>query len=150
MQAASTTGLRIAPDSCLPEPVMKPQRSLPRLLERRSLARIQIKNGLIRLREVRDLCTPGMEFDGPLVSEPDQTRCIVDQWQSHAALDRLGTILYPPYPVGSRVGTVAQVVRDAGDALREHTQRDRALFELWERHVRHLPVIMQHLAVRES
>src|SRR5438270_11311532 len=125
MQTASAAGLRIALDSCLLELGMKPQRSLPHLLERRSLARIQIKNGLIRLREVWDLCIPQMEFDGPLVGEPDQARCIVDQWQSNAVLDRLGTVLYPAYPVGSRVGTVAQVVGDASGTCREPTQCDR-------------------------
>src|SRR5438270_10521846 len=127
MQTACAAGFRIAPHACLLESLMKPKRSLPHLLERRSLARIQIKNGLIRLREIWDLCTPEMEFDGPLVGEPDQACCIVDQWQSHAALDRLGTVLYPPKPIGSRVGTIAQVVGDAGDALRDHTQRDRTI-----------------------
>src|SRR5437016_2698372 len=135
MQPASAAGLRIVPDSCLLESLMKPQRSLPHLVERRSLARIQIKNGLIRLREVWDLCAPEMEFDGPLVSEPDQARCIVDQWQSHAALDRLGMVLYPPEPVGSRVGTGAQIIGDAGCAFREHTQRDRTIFEIGKRHL---------------
>src|SRR5881227_3625188 len=110
MQTAAAAGLRIVPDSCLLESLMKPQRSLPHLLERRCLARIQIKNGLVGLREIWDLCTPEMEFDGSLVGEPDQARCIVDQWQSNAVLDRLGTVLYPPEPIGSRVGTIAQVV----------------------------------------
>ena len=45
MQTASAAGLRISPDSCLFELIMKPQRSLPNLMKRGRLAGIQFKKG---------------------------------------------------------------------------------------------------------
>ena len=45
---------------------MESQRCLPNVSERRRLAGIQIKNGLIGLREVRDMGTPEVEFDGAM------------------------------------------------------------------------------------
>src|SRR5260221_13596960 len=149
MQPASTAGLRISPDSCLLELVMESQRCLPHVRERRSIAGIQIKNGLIGLREVRDMRTPQVEFDGPLVGEPDQARCIVDQWQRNQVRACLGPVRYPPEPVGSRVRAVAQVVRFSRDPLGEHAQRHWTVFEIGERCVRDLPVIVQHIAFGE-
>src|SRR6266700_6259329 len=138
MKPASTAGLRISRDSCLLELVMESQCGLPNISERRRLAGIQIKNGLIGLREVRDMGTPEVEFDGPPVGEPDEARCMVDQWQRNRVRTRLGMIRYPPEPVGSRVRAVAQVVRFARDAFGENAQRHRTTFEIGERRVRDL------------
>src|SRR2546426_675356 len=149
MQPASPAGLGIAPDSCLLELVMESQCCLPNVSERRRLARIQVKNGLIGLGEVRDMGTPEVEFDGPLVGEPDEARCIVDQWQSNQVRARLGTVRYPPEPVGSRVRAVAQVVRFSIYPLGEHAQRHWTVFEIGERRVRDLPVIVQQIAFGE-
>ncbi len=88
---------------------MESQCGLPNISERRRLAGIQIKNGLIGLREVRDMGTPEVEFDGPPVGEPDEARCIVDQWQRNRVRTRLGMIRYPPEPVGSRVRYAPEV-----------------------------------------
>src|SRR6266566_9991737 len=149
MQTTSTAGLRISPYSCLLELVMEPQRRLPNILERCCLARIQIKDNLIGLREVRDMRTPEVEFDGPLVSEPDQTGCVVDQWQRNQVRARLRMIHDSPEPLGSIVRAVAQVVRDSIYPLGEHAQRHRTVFEIGEHRVRDLLVIAQHIAFRE-
>src|SRR5215471_18548375 len=101
MQPASTAGLRICRDSCLLELIMESQCCLPNVSERRRLAGIQIKNGLIGLREVRGMGTPEVEFDGPPVGKPDQARWSVDQWQRNQVRARLGTIRYPAEPGGS-------------------------------------------------
>ena len=36
--------------------------------------------------------TPEVEFDGSIVSEPDQARCRIDQWQSNQMGDHLGAV----------------------------------------------------------
>src|SRR6266581_5740247 len=142
MQTTSTAGLRISPYSCLLELVMEPQRRLPNILERCCLARIQIKDGLIGLREVRDMRTPEVEFDGPLVGEPDQAGCVVDQRQRNQVSGRLRMILNSPEPIRSSVRAIPQVVRDSRHPLGEHTQRDRTVFEIAERDKSDLLVIM--------
>ncbi len=62
---------------------------------------------------------------------------------------RLGTVRYPPEPVGSRVRAVAQVVRFSRDTFGEKAQRHWTVFEIGERRVRDLPVIVQHIAFGE-
>ena len=109
MKPASTAGLRIGSDSCLLELVMEPQRCLPNVGERRRIAGVQIKNGLIGLHEVRDMGTPEVKFDGPLVGEPDQASYSVDQRQRNQVRGRLGTVLDPAEPVGSRVRYAPEV-----------------------------------------
>jgi len=62
---------------------------------------------------------------------------------------RLGTVLGPAEPVGSRVRAVAQVVRLSNDPFGEKAQRHRTVFEIGERYRSDLPVIVQHIAFGE-
>src|SRR5215469_14895010 len=149
MQSASTAGLRIARDSCLLELVMESQRCLPHVIERRRIPGIQIKNGLVGLREIRDMRTPEVEFDGSPVSEPDQACCIVDQRQRNQVPTRLGMVRYPAEPIGSRFRAVAQVVRFSSYPFGEHAQRHWTVLEIGKHYWGDLPVIVQHLALGE-
>src|SRR5262245_30432008 len=101
MKTMSPAGLQIAPHPSLLELFMESQRGLPEIFERRCLAGIQIKNGLVGLSEVWEMRTPQVEFDGPLVGEPDQARYIVDQRQMNHVRGRLRLILGFPDPIGS-------------------------------------------------
>ena len=84
---------------------------------------------------------PQVEFDGPLVGEPQEASHCVEQWQGNRVADRLGLVVDPAEPVGGILWTVAQVVRGSLEP--------RAVFEIGERDRCDLPVIVQQITLGE-
>ncbi len=88
--------------------------------EGRLLARIQVEDGQVGLREIRSMRATQVEFDGSLFGKPHEACRCVDQRQRDRVNNSLRLALYSPEPVGCLLWTVAQIVGGSLDSLRVH------------------------------